>query len=41
MTDNNRDPLDQVAEEFWTEIEKEAARLEITCDYYLAEFYAS
>ena len=29
--------MQQVAEEFW----KEAERLEITVDYYLAEFYCS
>jgi len=23
---------------FWKNIESEAARLEVTCDYYLAEF---
>jgi len=27
------------AEKFWKEVEAEAARLEITCEYYLAEFY--
>ncbi len=27
------------AEEFWKEVEREAARLEIPVDYYLAEFY--
>jgi hypothetical protein len=31
--------LGKAAEEFWTEIEKEAAKLEMTVDYYLAEFY--
>lgn len=31
--------MDKVAEEFWKEVEAEAARLEITVDYYLAEFY--
>ena len=30
---------EKVAREFWEEIEREAARLEITIDYYLAEFY--
>ena len=33
--------LEKVAEEFWKEAEKEAARLEITVDYYLAEFFCS
>ncbi len=31
--------MDKVAEEFWKEVEAEAARLEIPVDYYLAEFY--
>ena len=31
----------KIAQEFWVEIEKEAARLEITVDYYLAEFFSS
>ena len=30
---------EKVAREFWDEIEREAARLEIPVDYYLAEFY--
>lgn len=29
----------KIAEDFWKEIEREAARLEITVEYYLAEFY--
>lgn len=32
--------LESVAEKFWSEIESEAERLEITVDYYLAEFYS-
>ena len=31
--------MDKVAEEFWKEIEREAAKMEVTVDYYLAEFY--
>ena len=31
--------MDKVAEEFWKEVEAEAAKLEIPVDYYLAEFY--
>ena len=38
MTDKE---LEIVAEEFWTEVEAEAERLEITVDYYLAEFYCT
>jgi len=31
--------MDKVVEEFWKEVEREAAKLEVTVDYYLAEFY--
>ena len=31
--------MDKVAEEFWKDVEREAAKLEVTVDYYLAEFY--
>jgi len=31
--------MNKVAEEFWKEVEREAAKLEVTVDYYLAEFY--
>ena len=31
--------MDRAAEEFWREVESEATKLEITIDYYLAEFY--
>ena len=30
---------EKVAREFWEEIEREAAKFEVTVDYYLAEFY--
>lgn len=33
--------LQQVAEEFWEEVERESEKLEITVDYYLAEFFCS
>lgn len=33
--------IEQAAEEFWDEIESEAAKLEIPVDYYLAEFFYS
>ena len=35
----NQAEMDKVAEEFWKEVEREAAKLEIPVDYYLAEFY--
>jgi len=31
--------MNKVAEEFWKEIEAEAAKLEVPVDYFLAEFY--
>ena len=31
--------MDKAAEDFWKEVEREAAKLEISVDYYLAEFY--
>ena len=31
--------MNKVAEEFWKEVEREAAKLEVPVDYYLAEFY--
>ena len=30
---------EKIAREFWDEIEREAAKLHVTVDYYLAEFY--
>jgi len=34
-----RAEMDKVAEEFWKEVEREAEKMEVTVDYYLAEFY--
>jgi hypothetical protein len=31
--------MEKVAEEFWKQVEAEAAKLEVTVDYYLSEFY--
>ena len=31
----------ELAKEFWEEVEREAAELEVTVDYYLAEFFCS
>ena len=33
--------METAAQEFWDEVEKEAEKLEITVDYYLAEFFCS
>ena len=40
MTDDNQpvNDTDQLIEEFIADCEREAAKLEITVDYYLAEF---
>ena len=31
--------MSKETEEFWKEVEREAAKFEVTVDYYLAEFY--
>ena len=38
-TEKELKQMEIVAEEFWAEVESEAERLEVTVDYYLAEFY--
>jgi hypothetical protein len=38
MNDKPINQTDELIEEFIAECEKEAAKLEITVDYYLAEF---
>jgi hypothetical protein len=30
---------EKIARDFWEEVEREAAKLQVTIDYYLAEFY--
>ena len=41
MTEQERTMFQELAYEFWVQIEKEAAELEVTVDYYLEEFYCS
>lgn len=41
MNSYNKMEEQQIAEEFWAEVEAEAAALEIPVDYYLAEFFCS
>jgi len=41
MLESNMTNTEFVAQEFWEEIEKEAETLEVTVDYYLAEFFTS
>tara|TARA_B100000287_G_scaffold171906_1_gene162114 strand:+ start:456 stop:590 length:135 start_codon:yes stop_codon:yes gene_type:complete len=38
MTDEPINDTDELIEEFIAECEREAAKLEVTVDYYLAEF---
>jgi hypothetical protein len=33
--------METAAQEFWDKVEQEAAELEVTVDYYLAEFFCS
>ena len=30
---------EKIARDFWEEVEREAAKLQVTIDYYLAELY--
>lgn len=38
MTEKEKE-MQEFAQEFWADVEKEAAELEVTVDYFLAEFY--
>jgi|TARA_B100001094_G_scaffold88925_1_gene85014 hypothetical protein len=33
--------LETASKEFWETVEREAAEIEVTVDYYLAEFFCS
>ena len=33
--------IEETADEFWKEVEKEAEKLEVTVDYYMLEFFCS
>jgi hypothetical protein len=41
MTEQEKVNAQQIAEEFWLMVEREAAELEVTVDYYLEEFFCS
>jgi len=41
LTPEEQMQAEKVNEEFWKEIESEAAKYEVTVDYYLAEFFCS
>jgi hypothetical protein len=36
-----QEELQTASDEFWYQVEKEAEELEVTVDYYLAEFFCS
>ena len=36
---NQDKSAEEIAAEFWVEAEEEASKLEVSVDYYLAEFY--
>jgi hypothetical protein len=41
MTEQEKMNAQLIAQEFWLMVEKEAAELEVTVDYYLEEFFCS
>jgi hypothetical protein len=41
MTDTEKKYWQEIAVDFWKEIEKEAAELEVPVDYYMEEFFTS
>ena len=41
MTDTEKKYWQDIATDFWKEIEKEAEQLEVTVDYYIEEFFTS
>jgi hypothetical protein len=41
MTEQEKKNAQLIAEEFWLMVEREAAELEVTVDYYLEEFFCS
>jgi len=41
MTETEKKYWQEVAVDFWKEIENEAAKLEVTVDYYMEEFFTS
>lgn len=41
LTPEEQMQAEKITEEFWKQIEAEAAKFEVTVDYYLMEFYVS
>lgn len=41
MTEQEKMNAEQIAQEFWEIVEREASELEVTVDYYLEEFFCS
>jgi hypothetical protein len=37
----NQQEMEAAAQEFWDEVEREAEKMEVTVDYYIAEFFSS
>jgi hypothetical protein len=38
IDDEKLNTYSEMVEKYWSEIEKEAEKMEITCDYYVMEF---
>ena len=41
MTDTEKKYWQDIATDFWKEVEREAEELEVTVDYYTEEFFTS
>ena len=41
MTETEKKYWQDIATDFWKEIEQEAEKLEVTVDYYIEEFFTS
>ena len=41
MTETEKQYWQNIATDFWKEVEKEAEELEVTVDYYIEEFFTS
>ena len=41
MTEPEKQQWQEIATDFWREIEREAEELEVTVDYYIEEFFTT
>ena len=41
MTETEKQYWQNIATDFWKEVEKEAEELEVTVDYYIEEFFTT